>query len=119
MFDDLDDYPSPAELSPSEAKAYALIYDAAERFIPCPQNLDLEIAAGFNSTSMGPKLVNRLEHKGLIVVKRYQKFREVQIVATGKWTAPSESMHVIRPHVPRGARRAVATDRKPYKSRGR
>jgi hypothetical protein len=81
--------------------------------------MDLEDMLGFSSTSMGPKIIRRLEQHGLIIVRRFQRFREVQIVATGKWTKRSDAMHVERPHVPRGAgsRTPAPTDRKPYKTR--
>lgn len=107
------------ELTRWEAIIYREISDAAERGDICPNWLDLNEALGAESSSTSPKYVRRLEEKGLIVVKRYQRFREVQIVATGKWTKRSEAMHVERPHVPRGAgsRTPAPTDRKPYKTR--
>lgn len=109
------------ELAPAERIAYQLINHAAEHGHPCPVNIDLEVAAGFNSTSMGPKLVRKLEGRGLIRVSRYQRFRLVEIVATGKQTARHPSMHADRPLVRRGARSAAAmglpSDRKPYVAR--
>jgi len=101
--------PCPADLSiddlgPAERIAYRLINHAAETDLPCPVNIDLEVAAGFNSTSMGPKLVRKLERRGLIRVSRYQRFRLVEIVATGKQTARHPSMHGDRPLVRRGSR---------------
>lgn len=105
------------ELTQWEMIAYDAIYNAAESGEPCPLNLDIEMMLGCNSTSTAPKVVRRLERKGLIVVERFQKYRRIQVVATGKWTADSPSMHVARPHVPRGAgsRVAAPTDRKHYK----
>lgn len=105
------------ELTPWETMAYEALCIAAERGEPCPVNLDLEVLVGANSTSMGPKLVRRLEEKGFIKVMRFQRFREVEIVATGQRTARSASMHVARPHVPRGAGSAspVPTERKGYR----
>jgi len=107
------------QLSPWEMIAYDALYNAAEGGLPCPINLDIEMLFGCSSGSTVPKYIRRLEEKGLIVVKRYQRFREVQIVATGKWTKRSEAMHIERPHVPRGAgsRTPAPTDRKPYKTR--
>lgn len=109
------------ELRPAERIAYRLIHHAAERGYPCPVNIDLEVAAGFNSSSMGPKLVRMLERRGLIRVSRFQRFRLVEIVATGKTTARHPSMHADRPLVRRGARSAAAmglpADRKPYAAR--
>jgi hypothetical protein len=90
------------DLSYPEQLVYEALREAAANGDQCPLNLDLEMITGFNSGSMGPVLVQRLERKGLIVVERYQRFRRVQIVATGQWTARSPSQHVERPHVPRG-----------------
>lgn len=108
----------PDDLAPAEWIAYRLINHAAEHDQPCPVNIDLEVATGFNSTSMGPKLVRNLERRGLIRVSRFQRFRLVEIVATGKQTARHPSMHADRPLVRRGARSAGALglpgDRKPY-----
>lgn len=108
------------DLSRNEQIVYAALVEAAEQGQPCPVNMDLEMLAGLDSCSMGSWLMARLEAKGMIVVRRYQRFREVQIVETGKWTARHPSMHVDRPHVPRGmrSRGPRPTDRKPYK-RGR
>jgi hypothetical protein len=109
------------ELAPAERIAYQLINHAAEHGQPCPVNIDLEVATGFNSSSMGPKLVRKLESRGLIRVSRFQRFRLVEIVATGKQTARHPSMHADRPLVRRGARSASAmglpSDRKPYAAR--
>jgi hypothetical protein len=70
---------------------------------------------------MGPKLVRKLEGRGLIRVSRFQRFRLVEIVATGKQTARHPSMHGDRPLVRRGARSAggmgLPADRKPYVAR--
>jgi hypothetical protein len=111
----------PDDLAPAEWIAYRLINHAAEHDQPCPVNIDLEVATGFNSTSMGPKLVRNLERRGLIRVSRFQRFRLVEIVATGKHTARHPSMHADRPLVRRGARSAGALglpcDRKPYAAR--
>lgn len=102
-------------LNEQERVIYEAIFAAAENDLVCPNYLDLNEVAGYESASSSPSVVKRLEIKGLIRVVRYQRFRRVQIVATGKWTARHPSMHVERLHVPRGARRSVATDRKPYK----
>jgi len=112
-------FTSPCELSPAEQVIYQMVYEAAEAGAPCPVNLDLEDAAGFNSASMGCKTMKRLQAKGLVkVMITGQRFRIVQITATGKWTANPPGQKTFGKHVPRGARRSVATDRKPYK-RGR
>jgi len=44
------------DLGAAERIAYRLINHAAETGRPCPVNIDIEVAAGFNSSSMGPKL---------------------------------------------------------------
>lgn len=115
----LDLFPFVAELSPAEQVVYQMIYEAAENGQPCPVNIDFEIAAGFESSSMGSVTVARLEAKGLIKVERFQKFREVEVIATGKRTARASNMHVVRPHVARGygagARTPKPTERKGYK----
>lgn len=104
------------ELRRSERIVYQALIDAAEAGQPCPLNMDIEDLIGCDSTSMGPWIIRRLEEKGLIKVERYQRFRVVEIVATGKRTARSPSMHTERPHVPRGMRSAAHhTDRKLYR----
>jgi DNA-binding MarR family transcriptional regulator len=89
---------------------------AAEHNQPCPINMDLEFLIGADSTSTASWIIARLEEKGLIKVERFQRFRVVEIVKTGKRTARSPSMHTERPHVPRGVRSGVChTDRKLYR----
>jgi hypothetical protein len=104
-------------VTPWEAVAYDELKEAAGKGAVCPLNLDLEMMFGCNSGSVASTVVSRLERKGLIIVRRFQKFREVQIVATGDWTKRSPAMHVERPHVPRGAgsRSPVPTERKGYR----
>lgn len=105
-------------VTPWEAVAYDEIVNAALAGFPCPLNLDIEMLIGCNSGSVVSTVVKRLERKGLIVVRRYQRFREVQIVATGKWTARSPHQHSEQPHVPRrpgASRSAMPTERKLYR----
>lgn len=105
-------------LRPSEQLVYAELCRAAEEGEPCPNNIDLEILAGYDSCSMGALTISRLEQRGLIRVVRYQRYREVMIVETGKWTAKHPAMKTFKPHVPRGTRsQACHTDRKLYKGR--
>lgn len=106
-------------LTPQERIIYQALVEAACLNQVCPNYLDLNELAGYESASASPGVVKRLEQKGLIRVMRYQRFRRVQIVATGDWTARSPSMHVEHAHVPRGTRSShpVPTDRKPYKGR--
>lgn len=107
------------QLTPTEAAVYRALCDAADNGRVCPNVLDLLEIIGCESLSTPSVIVKRLEEKNLIAVVRYQRFRRVQILATGRWTARSPSMHVERPHVPRGAgsRSPAPTDRKPYKTR--
>lgn len=102
-------------LTQQEQLAYGLILDAARKGERCPSNIELEVATGYESTSMGPKLVARLSEKGMIkVLMTGQRFRQVQITATGECTAAME----CRPHVPKGTRtRQQVTDRKLYRTR--
>jgi hypothetical protein len=65
-------------------------------------NIDIEIAIGANSSSMGPVTVKRLERKGLIEVSRYYRARIVRIVATGKETAPPPNERTDLPRADRG-----------------
>jgi hypothetical protein len=88
---------------------YDIILHAANEGRVCPNYLDLNEVAGFESSSTSPSIVKRLERKGLITVKRYQRFREVTIIATGKTTARSPHQHVDHPHVPRGMRKVEGT----------
>lgn len=99
---------------------YAELCRAAEAGEVCPNYLDLNEVAGYESASSSAHAVGRLERLGLIRVRRYQRFREVQIVETGQWTARHPSMQTDKPHVPRGmrSRGGRPTDRKPYKRRG-
>jgi DNA-binding MarR family transcriptional regulator len=93
---------SPASLTPAEAIAYRMIYDAAEAGEPCPMNIDIEIEIGASSSSMGPKTVARLEAKGLIRVARHHRARIVTIAATGKETACPSDQRTDLPRRDRG-----------------
>lgn len=81
----------------------AMIERAAQEGRPCPSNMDIEIELGCNSTSVAPCVVARLEEKGYISVKRYQRAREVTILATGLKTARHPQRKTTRTHVPRGS----------------
>lgn len=89
-------------LTYAERVALEAITQAAEENHVCPTNLDLEEITGYNSASMGPKLVRLLEEKGFIQVQRFQRFRRVKVVETGKWTAQDPLQKTRRKHVPRG-----------------
>ncbi len=53
------------------------VFDELKRAVaagePCPTNLDLEMIIGCSSGSNVPKLIGRLERKGLIRVIRWQR----------------------------------------------
>ena len=105
-------------LNEFEAITYEMIERAANRGEPCPSNLDIEMALGCSSTSVAPTVVKMLEQKGLILVTRYQRAREVTIISTGKSTARHPDRKTSRKHIPRGMKgRTCHTDRKGYKAR--
>lgn len=99
-----------------ERQVYDLLCQAARLSAVCPTNLDIEMLLGYESASTGPVMVARLEKRGLIRVERYQRFRIIEICATGERTARSPSMHTQAVHVPRGARSShpVPTNRKAF-----
>ena len=74
---------------------YAAYLAAAERGLPaptCDQLCDLlDNGDGGPVVATTVNITRRLEQRGLIRVVRYQRYREVQIVATGQWTAPAKS----------------------------
>lgn len=107
------------DLTAKEQIAYQAIHYAAANDQPCPVNIELEFLMDCDSTSMGPWIIARLEQKGVIIVRRFQRFREVYVVELNKWTARHPSMHQDKPHVPRGlrSRGGRPTDRKPYKAK--
>lgn len=90
------------EMTPNETIIYDALCEAAAKKLPCPLNLDLEMLIGCDSTSTAPKVVKRLEQRGLIEVIRYQRFRQVRICATGQWTMKASNQQTSSPHVPRG-----------------
>lgn len=103
-------------LSRYDRAIYLELCRAAEANEVCPNYLDLNEVAGYESASSSPHAVARLEAKGLIVVKRYQRFREVMIVETGQWTQRHPAMKTVKPHVPRGTRsQSCVTDRKLFR----
>ena len=91
------------QLTKFEWVVLQMIERAADRGQPAPSNLDIEMEIGCNSSSIAPAIVKRLEEKGIIAVKRYQRAREITIIATGKQTARHPQRRTNRPHVPRGA----------------
>ncbi|WP_067736240.1 hypothetical protein [Novosphingobium naphthalenivorans] len=89
-------------MTPAETVVYGELCRAADAGEPCPLNLDLEMLIGCSSGSTAPMAVKRLEQRGLVKVIRFQRFRRVQICASGKWTAKAPSQHTTALHVPRG-----------------
>lgn len=90
-------------LTPQERTIYQALVDAAEAGKVCPDHLDLNELVGYESTSSSSGAVRRLVKKGLIVREiDSNRFRRIQIVATGKWTKPSPHMRMTAPFKPRG-----------------
>ena len=106
-----------AQLSNWEKTVLAEIEAAARDGEPCPTNLDLEMLIGCNSGSVVPTIVKRLEKRGFIRVKRYQRSRIVEIVESGDCTARRSNQHTNSAHVPRGMRSGggAPTDRAGYR----
>jgi len=92
-----------SDLTNYEQTVLRMIEEAAEMGFPCPSNLDIEMELGCNSTSVAPVVVRRLEEKGLILVTRYQRAREITVTSTGLSTARHPQRQTTRSHVPRGA----------------
>lgn len=69
------------------SRCYDLLVAAADAGAPAPTSDDLSAAVGANCLSSAVWLVQKLEKRGLIVVKRYQRARVITIVDTGKSTA--------------------------------
>lgn len=90
------------EMTPNETIIYDALCEAARDKSPCPTNLDLEMLIGCESSSTAPRIVRRLQMRGLIEVIRWQRFRTVKICATGDWTMKATNQQTNSPHVPRG-----------------
>jgi Mn-dependent DtxR family transcriptional regulator len=80
-----------------------MIQQAAEHGKPAPSNLDIEMELDVSSSSIAPMIIQSLERKGIIEVVRYQRAREITILATGQTTARDPLRKSNRMHVPRGA----------------
>lgn len=75
-----------------DQRIYAAMCAAAEAGARAPTADQLcelldEDGSGGPSISGTVLMLRRLEQRGLIRIRRFQRYREVQIVATGKWTA--------------------------------
>lgn len=86
---------------------YRALYRAAQRGDLCPSSEVLNELCGYSSVSMVPRWIKHLERDGLIRVWRYQRSRMVEIVATGKRTAPSTET------LPHWRERSIHRDRVP------
>lgn len=75
------------ELTRNERIVYEALVRAADATEPAPKNDELMGMLGCSSDSTPPHTVRKLEEKGLIEVERFQRTRQVCIVATGKCTA--------------------------------
>lgn len=75
------------ELTERERIIFDALNAAAEAALPAPRNDDLMGMVGCSSDSTPPHTIRRLEEKGLIAVARYQRTRQICIIATGKCTA--------------------------------
>lgn len=77
---------------PWEMMVYRALRDAADAAAPCPTCDELCDLIGCDSSSTPVRIIHQLEARGLIRVKRYQRARQVFVVATGKWTrAPAST----------------------------
>lgn len=89
-----------SDLTERERIVFDAMNAAAEACLPAPKHDELNELIGCTSTSSSPTIVRRLEEKGLIQVERFQRTRQVCIVATGKCTAIPMGSHAH--HVARG-----------------
>lgn len=83
-----------------DQRIYAALCEAAEAGARAPTADQLselldEDGTGGPSISGTMLILSRLEKQGLIRIRRFQRYREVQIVATGRWTAaaPCQTPH--------------------------
>jgi hypothetical protein len=91
-------------LTEPQTIVYAAIFHAAEVGLPCPKGEELNDLLGFSSDSASRFTIARLEAMGLIRAERFQRFRKVLVIASGKWTAADPSQQSENRHVPRGAK---------------
>lgn len=81
----------PAQLSHNEIAIYRELVQAAREGRPCPNADQLNEVIDCSSASTSTTIMSRLERYGLIRVDRYQRSRQVHIVATGESTAEPAS----------------------------
>lgn len=75
------------DLPIKDRKIYGAIVSAAEAGLPAPMADDLVEVSGYSAVSSTVDAVRRLEQRGLIEVRRYQRSRQIMIVESGLWTA--------------------------------
>ncbi|ALC13821.1 hypothetical protein [Sphingopyxis sp. 113P3] len=75
------------DLPMKDRRIYGALVKAAEAGQPAPIADDLVDISGYSSVSSTVDAVKRLEQRGLIEVRRYQRSRQIMIVETGLWTA--------------------------------
>lgn len=73
-------------LSDNERKVMDFITRAAAEGRELESNEEITHQLGYNGGGFVPNVMRRLEHKGLISVKSFQRGRRVRINATGEWT---------------------------------
>lgn len=85
-----------AVMPPYEAEAviFRALADAAAQSQPCPTADDLAALIPDGSVTRTVDIVRRLEQRGVIAVKRYQRGRQVLIVSTGDLTQPPASASI-------------------------
>lgn len=66
---------------------YGELNRAAVAGQPCPTADDLVEVSGYSSVSSTVEAIQRLERRGVIEVRRFQRSRQIMIVETGQWTA--------------------------------
>jgi len=66
---------------------YGALARAAKHGLPCPTADDLVEMSGLSSVSGTVDAMHRLENRGLIEVRRFQRSRQVRIVETNEWTS--------------------------------
>lgn len=76
-----------AALKPLWRAIYEALVRAADAGEACPTNPALAARFGITADAAS-KIVTRLHDRGLIVLTKYAKARDVTIVATGRYTAP-------------------------------
>lgn len=75
---------------PWEMMVYRALREAAENGARCPTSDDLCDLIGCEANSTTVRIIQQLERRGLIKVRRYQRARQVFVPEVGKWTRKPE-----------------------------